>query len=289
MLSPGPTPFKEMMETRALPRLAGFSILAVEGPESAAFLQAQTMNDVLALAPGQWQWNGWLNPKGRVIALFALLRTTDERFLAILPDFPAAELLPRLQRFVFRARVRLQVADDLACAADFDPSQPPAPATDLDCSGDGGFRRLRLLPAGSNSLSGADPETDARWYAQDLAHGLPRLPAAQVEAWTPQMLSLERLKAFSLRKGCYPGQEIVARTHYLGQAKRQLARLAGAGLQAGIEVRDNSGHGLGSLVCATADGCQGLAVLAGLAEPMYLPDGRQVSKLPLLGGLERPL
>ena len=68
------------------------------------------------------------------------------------------------------------------------------------------------------------PATDAAWLADDLAHGLPRLDESQREAWTPQMLSLERLHAFSLKKGCYPGQEIVARTHYLGQAKRALAQ-----------------------------------------------------------------
>jgi hypothetical protein len=103
------------------------------------------------------------------------------------------------------------------------------------------------------------------------------------------MLSLDRLQAFSLRKGCYPGQEIVARTHYLGQAKRQLARLAGAGLQAGLEIRDGSGHGVGSLVCATSDGREGLAVLAATREGMTLADGRPVAELPMLGGFGRSL
>ena len=71
------------------------SILQAMGAEAASFLQAQAMNDVLALAPGQWQWNGWLNPKGRVIALFALLRTSADSFLVVLPDFPAASGTPR--------------------------------------------------------------------------------------------------------------------------------------------------------------------------------------------------
>ena len=64
--------------------------------------------------------------------------------------------------------------------------------------------------------------------AFDLEHGLPRLPASQAEHWTPQQLSLERLGAFSVKKGCYPGQEIVARTHFLGKAKRGLALLEGS-------------------------------------------------------------
>jgi folate-binding protein YgfZ len=280
---------KSRMETRALPRLSGFTVLEFEGPEAAAFLQAQTMNDVLALTPGQWHWNGWLNPKGRVIALFALLRSLDEQFLAILPDFPAAELLPRLQRFVFRAKLRLRVADDLACAADFDPSSSRGPVPVLDFSGDGGRRSLRLLPAASDSLADPDPDTDAHWLGQDLAHGLPRLPESQREAWTPQMLSLDRLRAYSLKKGCYPGQEIVARTHYLGQAKRNLVRLAGTSLHAGMEIRSESGRALGNLVCATNDGQEGLAVMAAAGNEILLADGRPVSELPILEGLGRPL
>ena len=66
------------------------------------------------------------------------------------------------------------------------------------------------------------PSLQARWFAHDLHAGLPRLPASQREQWTPQQLSLERLHAFSVKKGCYPGQEIVARTHFLGKAKRGL-------------------------------------------------------------------
>ena len=60
------------------------------------------------------------------------------------------------------------------------------------------------------------------WIEQDLRHGLPRLPVSQREAWTPQMLSLQRLRAYSLSKGCYPGQEPVARLHYRGHPNRGL-------------------------------------------------------------------
>ena len=289
MLSPAPLPFKTIMEFRALPRLSGFTLLQVSGLEAAAFLQAQTMNDVLALTTGKWHWNGWLNPKGRMIALFALFKAADEQFLVILPDFPAVELLPRLQRFVFRARVQLRVVDDLACAADIgvEPRQEAGQA--LDFSGDGGQRRLLLLPVASALLGDPDPEIDARWFAMDLAHGLPRLPQSQRELWTPQMLSLERLKAYSLKKGCYPGQEIVARTHYLGQAKRSLVRLSGSGLYAGGEILDASDQVLGSLVCASTDGSEGLAVLTASSGPMHSPNGHPIAQLPSLGGLDRPL
>src|SRR3546814_3450771 len=76
----------------------------------------------------------------------------------------------------------------------------------FDFSGDGG---ARTLWAGPGLASTDDLDARARWVAFDLAHGLPRLAESQIEKWTPQQLSLERLHAYSVKKGCYPGQEIV--------------------------------------------------------------------------------
>ena len=78
--------FKTNLEATRCPALAGFAVVEVEGRGAAAFLQAQSMNDVAALAPGRWQWNGLLTPKGRVMALFALACVADGRFLMVLPD-----------------------------------------------------------------------------------------------------------------------------------------------------------------------------------------------------------
>ena len=300
MLSPALMPFKKNLPVAAsLPALSGFSLLGIEGVEADSFLQAQTMNDVRALAPGRWHWNGWLNPKGRLVALFALARFADDTFIAVLPDFPAAELLPLLQRFVFRAKVKLRVRDDLVCAGEFDAERSPDDAGDLvdgtiepgmslDLSAAGGARRLWLLPAASAALTMPQAVADARWLDQDLRHGLPRLPASQREAWTPQMLSLERLNAFSLKKGCYPGQEIVARTHYLGQSKRALRCLQGNGLTVGANVVDANGS-IGTVISAAANGRIALAVCSRDAEPGHLQVAEQpLEHLPLLPGLARP-
>lgn len=300
MLSPPPVTFKANTLSPALHRLSGLSVLGIRGRDGAAFLQAQLMNDVAALPPGHWQWNGWLNPKGRVIALFALVRTGDDEFLAVLPDFPAGELRPRLQRYVFRSKLLLELREDLHGAGEFGESAAPANSPkdrvsgdadagwQLDMSGEAGPRSLWLLPATSPRLAGPDEPTDLRWYQQDLAHGLPRLGPEQSEAWTPQMLSLDRLRAFSLKKGCYPGQEIVARTHYLGKAKRGLARLRGPGLAAGASVRDGEGQERGTMVCAKGE--QGLAVLS--LEPAAAAlqvNGIAVESLPIQDGLRRPV
>lgn len=281
--------------------LGDFTLLAIEGPDAEAFLQAQLMNDVRLLSPMQWQWNGWLNPKGRVIALFALVRLSPECFWWVLPDFPAEELLPRLQRFVFRSKAKLRTVDDFQAAAAFDVhSSADAQILDqvcgdtssgyrLDMDGDGGPRQLLLLPDQHPSLAARDAVVDQRWQAADIAHGLPRLGESQREAWTPQMLSLERLRAFSLKKGCYPGQEIVARTHYLGHAKRALVRIEGTALAPG-QVVSGPDAKLGTITSATPDGRQALAILPSGLEPeaILATEAGQCRILPLVDGLARP-
>jgi folate-binding protein YgfZ len=272
-------------------------VLACEGPDAAAFLQAQTMNDLRALAPGAWQWNGWLTPKGRLVCLFALWRRDEQSFALLLPDFPAAELLPLLQRFVFRSKSRLSVAGDWVLAGEFLAAGDSGPARDLavadgvawhfDLGGDGGARRWSLLPASAAQALPAEADFDQAWRAADLAHGLPRLEASQREGWTPQMLSLQRLGAYSVAKGCYPGQEIVARTHFLGQAKRELARLRGAGLEVGATVNGGDDRNLGQVIAVAGE--EALAVLAAEHPGPLRVESTPVEEAPLLAGLRRPL
>jgi len=296
MLSPTPTPVKGDVARTGIGLLAGYSLLACSGPDATAFLQAQTMNDLRALAPGQWQWNGWLNAKGRVICLFALWRRTEQDYLALLPDFPASELQPLLQRYVFRSKLRLALEEDLAVAGEFaappgngarDRALAQGQAWRFDFGGEGRARSLRLLP----KAAGVPPQAgmDAQWGEADLALGLPRLDPEQREAWTPQMLSLQRLNAFSLAKGCYPGQEIVARTHYLGQAKRELVLLTGGPISSGATVVGADGRGLGTVVSVGAEGRCALAVLQAEREPgPYRAGDAPVQEAALQQGLQRP-
>lgn len=279
--------------------LLGFELLALEGRDALAFAQAQFCNDVRALAIGQWQWSGWLNPKGRVLALFALLRTGEDSLWLVLPDAPAAALAERLKAFVFRSKVALHRPTDwVACGsldtARLDPlNQASGDAGDgwrLDFGGDAGGRTLHLLPR-ERAPTAADPALDAAWRLFDVRHGLPRLDFDAEHGWTPQMLSLDRLGAYSVKKGCYPGQEIVARTHFLGQAKRGLVRLGSASaLPMHGDVLDTEGRGMGPLVCVAPapEGCEALAVvpLATTDTPMQVA-GTPVEPLPLMGGLRR--
>lgn len=266
--------------------LPDHAVLALEGRDAAAFAQAQLMNDVMAVEEGRWQWNGWLTPKGRVIALFALLRLAPDTVWLLVPDADPADIADLLRRFVFRSKLAIAVRTDLHVSGRFAAAPnddggsggDDGPRDDrprdhrrdgllalpdgsrlLDLGGDGGPRSLRI----STEAAPEAPGALAEWRRFDLAHGWPRLDATQREQWTPQQLSLDRLRAFSVKKGCYPGQEIVARTHFLGQAKRGLALVetdsptqAGQALHAGDA---DDAAVVGSVVCA--EGRLALAVL----------------------------
>ena len=151
--------------------------------------------------------------------------------------------------------------------------------------GDGGPRTLRIGTAAPD-----DEAARLAWQVSDLRHGLPRLPASQREQWTPQQLALDRLAAYSVKKGCYPGQEIVARTHFLGKAKRSLQCFAAAGpVVAGASVRHEA-QDVGEVVCVAPDDARTL-LLAVMpldhAGTGLSAEGHALERLPLYDGLRR--
>jgi folate-binding protein YgfZ len=277
--------------------LPGHRVIELSGRDAAAFAQAQFMNDVNALAPGQWQWSGWLTPKGRVIALMALLRLADERIWLLLPDADPESVSTALKRFLFRSKTTIVVRDDLRAIGCYGAPQTAVGAAlagdettgvELDYSGDGGARALRIVPAEAAGVE--DPAFAERWALDDLRHGLPRLGPSQVEQWTPQQLSLERLRAFSVKKGCYPGQEIVARTHFLGKVKRGLALIESPhAVAVGAELRSHEAV-LGTIAASANEGERHLALAVApleRAEGGLSLDGHAVAEIALLDGLAR--
>ncbi|UHH09793.1 folate-binding protein [Luteimonas fraxinea] len=273
----------------ALPDIAS---LTLRGRDCIAFAQAQFMSDIATLGDGQWQWSGWLTPKGRVIALFAVLRHSAERLDLVVLDADVDALATSLRRYVFRSKVSIEVHSDIYATGRFAPPSIAQNATaaidaagiELDFGSPAEPRTLVMREVDTDIAHDADAQL--RWRAFDIAHGLPRLDVDQREQWTPQQLSLERLRAFSVAKGCYPGQEIVARTHFLGQAKRGLAVLrSAADAAAGEDVRTGE-QVLGKVVSIAGD--LALAVL-----PLERPDaplqigGIDVVDTPLLDGFAR--
>lgn len=190
--------------------------LLIEGPDAIAFAQSQFSNNLATLPDGQWQFSTWLDAQGRVRALFHLARLDGERLLLLLRGGNADELAGALQRFVFRAKLRLTPSS--AAVLGDGPAQPlhevrrDGDVVSLGC----GDHALLF----GNGVRGGDD-----WRVPQLRAGWAWLPADVAGTWLPPALSLYRLRAVALDKGCYPGQEIVARLHYRGGHKRHLHRV----------------------------------------------------------------
>lgn len=209
------------MHANALPYLA---VARVRGPDAAAFLQAQLSADIAALTDGDATFACYCSPRGQVYGLLLVCREPGRPGEAGAGEFllaGAAGLLPsiieRLRRFVLRSRVTLEPAPDLAvCGAR--PEKTPAP---------GIYRASPELAYRIAEASRCAPDgpAAAAWKMRELRHGVAWLEAATSERFIPQMLGFERFGAVSFSKGCYPGQEIVARARYLGTVKRQPLRL----------------------------------------------------------------
>ena len=210
-------------------RLAAAALVEISGRDAGAFAQAQFGSDVSTLAAGTWQWSAWLDAQGRVRNVFALLMAEPQRLLAWLPLGDAEAMAVELSRYVLRSKVDARALADWHVLLATAPAPPPG---QLDVAGRPGSFGLAAAPGGHVVLSPDATNTvddDGRAYtALRLAAidaGLPWLARELAGEFVAAALDLGRIGATSLGKGCYPGQEIVARLHYRGGNKRQLRRL----------------------------------------------------------------
>jgi folate-binding protein YgfZ len=275
------------------PALSGHQLLSLEGPDAAAFAHAQFASDVTALPLRHWQWSAWLSAKGRTIAVFQLIRLDQTQVVLVLADGDADAIASQLQRFVFRRKVKLTARTDLGVAGSFTAPEAASGAAiavlgetlELDVGSDALPRTLRIAALDDTVLAD-DPAFALAWRQADLRYGVPRLDVDQREQWTPQQLGLDRLNGYSVKKGCYPGQEIVARTHFLGKAKRALQLLrVGAGITSGAQVQQN-GAAIGTVVSVAGDLALAVLPLEIASDPLEI-GGVEAASLPLLDGLAR--
>ncbi len=267
-------------------------LVAVDGDEAAAFLQGQVTVDLGTVGETHSMLAAHNTPKGRALAIFRIV-AHDGRLLLILPRGEGAALIGSLGRYVLRAKVTLtDVSDafDVAGVRCVDEAHLPAQVSGLDAPGaaalrDGctwvrlhdadGPRILALGPAGA-SFPSAAPGTVADWMRADLAAGIPEIVAATREQFVPQMVNLDLVGGINHTKGCYTGQEIIARTHNLGRIKRRMLHFsassgtAPAPGSAVVRHDDRDGRSAGTVVRAIAlpDGGFDLAAVVRLDEPL---------------------
>jgi folate-binding protein YgfZ len=239
-------------------QLPHLGVLRFTGPDAADFLQGQLSNDTRRLGQGHAVLAAYSSPQGRVLAVIYLL-PHSQGVVGILPRELVGPTLERLRKFVLRAKVKIEDASATLGVAGLDAPAlaartltPPAPGRYAEHDGIGmaqvGRDARFWLLASPERLAALALEADAglHWRLADIDAGLPQVYAATTEAFVAQMLNLDRLDGISFTKGCYTGQEIIARTQHLGRIKRRMfhLRLADGEWQIGQAIRlDDGRHG----------------------------------------------
>lgn len=260
--------------------LTGYALLRFSGTDAQAFLHNQLTCDVLALQPGMSTYGGYCNPKGRLLATF-LLWSDAAGYIMLLPAALAEPIRKRLAMYILRSKV--QVADVTTahafafatgenCAEQAIALAGAAPQALHRVSVKNNItalhlpthRYLLILPADQPV---AEDDGAALWQQLDIAAGIPFVTPATQEEFVPQMLNLDLIGGLSYTKGCYPGQEIVARTHYLGRLKQRMYRgtiavptKPGDKLYC-ADLGDQAGGMIVTSACAADGTCEVLAVL----------------------------
>lgn len=218
--------------------MSAYAQIRVSGADALTFLQGQLTNDLTLLGTDAIQYAAWCTPKGRVVAFLRVSRAGQD-FLLALPRALADAVVAGLLRFRFRAKVEFALED-------------------------AGNAALGLPPDGEGASE--------RWRHANLLAGIPDIGPVQSGKFTPHMLNLDRLDALSLDKGCYTGQEIVARTHYRGATRRRMLRFRStAPVMAGDAVTGGGRH-VGDVVNAIDRDVLAVVPLDGADEPLGVGD-----------------
>jgi len=271
--------------------LSHLSLLKLSGEDAINFLQGQVTNDVKQLNGSNSQYAGYCTPKGRMIALFLLYSRDGSLYLQL--DRRLAEAITkRLRMYVLRSKVVIEDVSDStvrmgicgpnneAVLAGLFPALP-ASAHDLTANEHGILIRLPGTPPRYELIVEEEraeniwsqlsqqlrPVGKNAWEWLEIQAGIPDIQPGAQEEFVPQMVNLDALGGINFKKGCYTGQEIVARTHYLGKLKRrtQLGHIAGVKQpQPGDDVLAESGEPIGKIVRSAPAPTGGFDVLAEL-------------------------
>lgn len=284
-------------------RLTDWSLLHFSGPDTPGFLHGQLTCDVLALQPGTSTYGGYCNPKGRLLATF-LLWMDDGGYTMLLPSAIAEAIRRRLTMYVLRAKVKIE---DITARHSCIGITGSAAVADIAALGGALPERQHALTRNEKAVvvhlpvqrylaitlqtPAQLPVDNEAWAAADVAAGIPFIVPATQEEFVPQMVNLDLIGALSYTKGCYPGQEIVARTHYLGRLKQRMFRSSvAAPANAGDKLycADLGDQAAGMIVAGVVTADEGSDVLAVLrtanaeSEPYHLgsPQGPRLEITP---------
>jgi len=193
------------------------ALLRVSGDDAAEFLHNQFTNDVRALAVGAAQWNGWCTPKGRLLYTFILSRDAQGYLILVHAAFAEA-MAKRLRMFILRSKAKVEDVSASLPRHGLWGAAPP--------EGTHGLGPARAVAFGDAPAGRAATESD--WSLSLIRDGIVQVVPGTQEEFVPQMANYDLVGGVSFKKGCYPGQEIVARTQYRGILKKRTVRVRAA-------------------------------------------------------------
>jgi tRNA-modifying protein YgfZ len=270
--------------------LSYLGLIKISGEDKQTFLQGQLTNDTRSINETASQLSSYCTPKGRMLANFRVFQSGDDWYLVI-PANRLDAILKRLKMFVLRSQVSIEDASNDLVAVGLlgecikDKLNLTLPDTADSVTHDGQFSFIRVsehqqryLCIGPtepmqqlwNQLDEIDTASEEKWRLEDIRAGIPTVFEDTQEAFIPQMTNMQLLNGVSFTKGCYTGQEVVARMQYLGKLKRRMYPVSFESEQPispGAEVfsaTSQSGQGAGKMVDAISTGnnrYEGLAVL----------------------------
>lgn len=248
-----------------------FGIVRISGEDRASFLHSQLSNDIANLAPLTACYATYNSPKGRVLANMLVLNCKDSILLVMARDLTES-MAKRLRMFVLRAKVTIEPLPDWTVGAQWDESIPPLAAAAPTLSfpaeeTDGAYivtlphqGRLNIAPTAAFPYDG---QAENAWNLHEILSGYPWICDATKETAVAQMLNQHIIGGVHFKKGCYPGQEIIARAQYRGQVKRGLAVISSAHLEHSGQSILQNGEDAGLILnsAATDKGALSLAVV----------------------------
>jgi len=290
--------------TAKLAELRQYGALEANGAEARAFLHGQLTNDVLHLPNDRARPAGWCSAKGRLLASLLVVPRDDGYLLQLARDLAAA-VAKRLSMFVLRAKARIDDASDRWVqfgiwgegAGQTLSREMQIPGDDLGLTRRGEWvcvrvarqRYLVLAPSAEREKLAALGATvdESEWTLEEIRAGRSLVTQATQDQFVPQMVNFEQLGAIDFQKGCYPGQEIVARAQYRGQVKRRMVRAASdLPLRPGQDLYsdDAPGQPAGTVVNAAAGEALAVVPVSVLEAGVALrtaPDAPPLRLLPL--------
>ncbi len=247
--------------------LSELAVVEISGADADSFLHAQLCADLRRLDPGASVLSAWCSPQGRVLYLLRALRTPGG-FMLLVPLDQIESLLKRLRMFVLRAAVEITDHSASHVVLRCDHWHGTAPATAALVARE--LTQTWLLATADHAAAtwaaiNARAVGEAAASIEDIRRGVPRLAAALSDVFLPQELNLDASAGLSFEKGCYPGQEIIARVKFRGSVKRRLARLAAVGASPsapGTRLVDDHNKAVGTVLNAETAGADGVEILA---------------------------